>query len=153
MDCAKDSVSLPCLICNEVGKGGGDQLTWSSSSEKTVMGQQLYTVFVLRNILEVPYKLLEGFLRNGEHPSEWGILSLCNSCGEEISKCKKLFEEMMRIQRRFKERKEGIIEKIKRRPSGSLKIGNKMNSRLALREKCLNFVENSKLKKYLINNY
>lgn len=111
-----------CLLCYKPCTSdafAAEQLTnCSGGGGGPLINRELYTLFVLRNILDVPEQMLEEFLEengepsNSKNPSE--MVAVCKECREVVEGARGIYKQILRAQRRFRKARGEVIQRLRR---------------------------------------
>lgn len=105
-----------CLICcQQLTSKTLDKLKNEGDLRKGLLATNLETVFVLRNVFEVPPELLQGYLEEyGICPGEWGWVKFCERCEENVNEIRRIFQRILEASREFTRLKVEMVEEIRK---------------------------------------
>ncbi|CAL8099520.1 unnamed protein product [Orchesella dallaii] len=119
---------LGCLICSKspVAKDYATKRVHPGAANVEPLNRQLWNIFVLRNLLEVPSytckELLESFGKKF-HPNSW--FQLCGQCAESVKQAMEIDEQLLGLNLKIKSVKNRIqrklVDSLKQRKDEELK--------------------------------
>lgn len=95
----------------------------STLKEKSVLSKHLHVIFTLNKVLELPIDKLVEYLQACPDVNLW-TLTVCSECDKLVADSKKVYQELLEVQRRFAECQQKIIRVFKEAGDGAeIKLG------------------------------
>lgn len=129
-----------CLICNTaVFKEDEVKIEEEHKETQSILNVHLAVIYVLRNILQFPTSDLADLLKASECVENWEI-EICGECNKIIRKSQKLFQELLKFQRKLETCQLRIVERVKK----SFKSNEKAAPETGVSRRIRKFVVNRK---------
>lgn len=139
-----EDVELPkrdleyCFICNcaseqlisdfrPAKKDSGVTCSTFADHAAQHITNQLHTIFILRNVLEVSSEMVQVYLRTLGSPENW--ISLCPKCNEKIDQIAKVHEVYVSLRQKLNKLKSEVIQIVKKEGGGCSGNNKKGRSR------------------------